>query len=104
VPGSDSISTIRARGAIPRRRTLLVMIGDAVETRPLPASGTVAIGRGSTCDVRIEHPSISRDHLALELAANALRVTDRGGSNGTLLRGVRLPASSPVEISANEPV
>jgi DNA-binding NtrC family response regulator len=80
------------------------MIGDAVETRALPASGTVAIGRGTTCDVRIDHPSISRDHLALELTPAALRVTDRGGSNGTLLRGIRLPAGSPVEISANEPV
>ena len=101
--GSDA-STVPARrgGVAPARRTLLVMIGDEIAVRPLPLAGVVTIGRSQDCEIRIDHPSISRCHLALQLDDATLAVIDRGGTNGTTLRGVRLPAGVAVEIEANE--
>src|SRR5687767_10072869 len=83
-----------------RRRSLLVMTGEQIDVRPLPLSGEVTVGRSSTCDVRIDHPSISRTHLRIRISDEGLAVIDLGGSNGTSLRGVRLPAEVPVEVSA----
>ena len=99
------VATVPARKAAPppRRRALLVMIGDAVESRPLPLAGEVAIGRGPGNDVAIDHPSMSRRHLVLRLADDAIEVIDQGGANGTTLRGARLPREVAVEIAGNEP-
>jgi two-component system response regulator AtoC len=99
----DLVATTPAGTLSPaRRRTLLVVRGDDVDVRPLPTAGEVVVGRGTACDVRIDHPSISRLHLRLRLAADAIHVVDQGGANGTLLRGARLPASQAVAISAND--
>jgi DNA-binding NtrC family response regulator len=90
------------RGAVPRRRTLLVVRGDRVDAHPLPLDGVVTVGRGSDAGVQIDDPSISRVHLSLALAPHAITVTDKASANGTTLREVRLPPNVPVQIGANE--
>jgi DNA-binding NtrC family response regulator len=80
------------------------MTGEEVRPHPLPLLGTVTVGRGSTCDVQVDHPSISRTHLQLTLAEDELTVTDLDSANGTSLRGVRLPSGVAVQVSANEAV
>ena len=97
-------STVPARPALapPRRRTLLIMTGDDIDVRPLPLVGRVVVGRAQGADVQLEHGSISRSHLVLELDEDAIAVVDQGGANGTTLRGVRLPAGLAVEIAPNE--
>src|SRR4051812_32778398 len=77
------------------------MLDDGVVTHPLPEAGEIVVGRGTGSDVRVDHPSVSRAHLAIELAGVA-RIRDLGSANGTPLRGARLPASRAVEIGANE--
>jgi len=102
-PG-DLVPTVPAAGAARplQRRTLLILRGEEVEVRPLPAQGEVVVGRGSQCDVKIDHPSMSRRHLQLVLTDDGVRAIDLGSANGTSLRGARLPANVAVEISAND--
>jgi DNA-binding NtrC family response regulator len=80
------------------------MSGDDVEARPLPLSGELSLGRAPTCDLQLDHPSISRSHLVLRLLPDRMEVVDQGGSNGTSMRGARLPAGVAVELAANEPL
>jgi two-component system response regulator AtoC len=53
----------------------------------LPATGTVTIGRGEGNVVRLDDPSVSRQHAKL-LLDTELWVEDLGGANGTFLRDV----------------
>jgi two-component system, NtrC family, response regulator AtoC len=103
---ADLIPTAPAQktAGAPRRRTLLVMSGDDVRPHPVPLLGTLTIGRGSTSDVQVDHPSISRAHLQLALAEDEITVTDLDSANGTTLRGVRLPANVGVRVAANEAI
>jgi DNA-binding NtrC family response regulator len=104
---ADDARTTPAKGrasALPRRRTLLVIIGDDVRVHPLPLAGTVTIGRGAGSDLVIDEPSISRTHLTLHLAPGEIAVADRGSANGSSVRGVRLPAEARVRVGINEAV
>ncbi|MBK9036411.1 MAG: sigma 54-interacting transcriptional regulator [Myxococcales bacterium] len=78
------------------------MTGQEVDARALPLTGRVMIGRAADADVHVEHASVSRNHVVLELREDGITAIDQGGANGTTLRGVRLPAGVPVEIAPNE--
>lgn len=71
-------------------RVLLVIDGAALQVVPLPAAGTLTIGRASKCDVVIDSGSVSRHHANLIIGAEA-EVEDAGSSNGTFVDGARLP-------------
>jgi len=70
-------------------------------TRPLPASGTLTIGRSSSCDVRIDHASVSRKHAILHLGPLP-RVEDAGSHNGTRVAGRAAVSGAPVTIAPGE--
>jgi len=69
----------------------------------LPATGTVTAGRALECEVRIDHPSVSRAHVRVHGGA-MLRVEDLGSSNGTRVGGQRIPAHQLVPITPGEMV
>jgi len=48
------------------------------------------IGKSETCELRLQDPSVSRRHVALEVVAQRLRVTDLGSTNGTTVDGIAL--------------
>ncbi|MBK9034517.1 MAG: sigma 54-interacting transcriptional regulator [Myxococcales bacterium] len=77
------------------------MAGETVAVHELPATGSVELGRAVDAPIRIDHPSISRRHLRLWLASG-LEAEDLGGTNGTSLRGVRLPAHRRVPLGCDE--
>ncbi|MCE9580403.1 MAG: sigma 54-interacting transcriptional regulator [Deltaproteobacteria bacterium] len=101
---ADDVTTIAATGPAgpPRRRSLLAMRGDLIDAFPLPLEGAVTVGRGSGCEVRIDAPSLSRQHLRLEIVAGQLRVTDLDSANGTRVGGAPLVAQRAALISAND--
>ena len=70
-------------------------------TRPLPASGTLTIGRSTSCDVRIDHSSVSRKHAILHLGAIP-RVEDAGSQNGTRVAGRAAVSGAPVPVAPGE--
>ncbi len=87
-----------------RRRTLLVISNDTIESRAIPLVGEVTVGRGNDADVQVAELSLSRAHLHLQLSEDSVLVRDLGSANGTTLRGVPLPARVSVQIAANEQI
>ena len=62
----------------------LVYVRQTCTIHPLPASGSMRVGRGIDNDVRIDDQSVSRYHLLLHVGAT-IEVEDLGSANGTLL-------------------
>lgn len=78
----------------------LYVLGDENGARyPLPAAGSVTIGRDATCEIVLDHPMVSRRHLTLHLGAE-LQVEDLRSANGTTLDKQRLQpgALQPLEV------
>jgi len=110
-PGDDarerSQATQSSRDEEPTATRLVVFCDGAVEMHPLPDQGTIVIGRSTECDVRVEHPSISRRHAQLVLGTETT-VEDLGSSNGTRVGGRPLrpghaevvPAASVIELGS----
>jgi len=78
---------------------LVVVAGDAVMVAALPASGSVTLGRGEGCEVRIDNRSVSRRHAILHLGS-PLRIQDLGSANGTFVRDGR----SPIDTASTHPL
>ena len=60
---------------------------------PLVDTGTFDVGRGEQCEVRIDHPSVSRQHLKLHVG-DGVAVEDVGSFNGSRLNGIRIVLTS----------
>lgn len=50
--------------------------------RPLSV-GTWMVGRLPTCDIQLNDPEASREHMRIDVSAGGVTVTDRGSLNGT---------------------
>ncbi len=86
------------------RRLCALVIGDGFcATHPLPEHGSVVVGRSVECDVRIDHPTVSRRQAVLHLGAE-LAIEDLGSSNGTKVRGQALPAGRTTPLRAGDPI
>lgn len=57
---------------------------------PLPAEGSIVVGRSRGCDVVVPQPTVSRRHLELRALDGAWLAVDLGSSNGTWLIGRRV--------------
>jgi two-component system response regulator AtoC len=101
---ADVPSTIPVTSRVERMgRRLLVIAGDKVSSHSLPQSGAFKLGRGDEVDLRIDDPSVSRDHACLHFGrSNEIHVSDSGSSNGTRVRGRRLKPGERVPVSAGE--
>ncbi|MBP6631348.1 MAG: sigma 54-interacting transcriptional regulator [Kofleriaceae bacterium] len=81
----------------------LLVVGDGIyATHSLPPGGSALIGRSAEVDIRIDDPSISRQHAVIHVAP--LRIEDLGSANGTWARDSRVPPNRPFEIRVNEAV
>ncbi len=63
---------------------LVAFVGDQIRTFDLPATGAITVGREEACDVRLDDPSVSRQHAVLRLGPK-LEIEDLGGANGIFL-------------------
>jgi two-component system, NtrC family, response regulator AtoC len=81
-------STGSQDAAVPGTFELVVVAGDGVTVVPLPARGSVTLGRDAECDVCIDNRSVSRRHAILHLGP-PLRIEDLGSANGTFVRDAR---------------
>jgi pSer/pThr/pTyr-binding forkhead associated (FHA) protein len=59
----------------------------------------VTVGRGADCDIRVDHPSASRQHAALIVEAS-LAVQDLGSSNGRRVDGPWIAPQATVQAIA----
>lgn len=62
------------------------------------SSFPVTFGRDACCDLRLDHPSVSRIHGTIELRDGVLVLVDGGGRNGTYSDGVKLAHGEAVVI------
>ena len=60
---------------------LVAFLGEQLRTFDLPREGDVTIGRGDGNTVRVDDPSVSRQHAVLRLG-DKLEIEDLGGANG----------------------
>jgi two-component system response regulator AtoC len=96
--------TDRDREAAATERLFLLVAGDGVyATQTLPTSGSAMIGRASDSDLRIEDPSISRNHAMLHLGP-PLAIEDLGSANGTFVHERRLDPGEKAPIQLNEAI
>jgi DNA-binding NtrC family response regulator len=82
---------------------VLVISPEIFTAIPLPADGTLLVGRSAKAEVLVEDPLASRQHARLHVG-NVLSVEDLGSANGTRVRGALIEANKPVIISAGEAV
>jgi DNA-binding NtrC family response regulator len=72
---------------------LAIVVSGGITVAALPARGTVLLGRGDDCEIRIEHSTVSRRHAVLHFGPE-LRIQDLGSQNGTFVQGTRAPSES----------
>ncbi|MBG80228.1 MAG: hypothetical protein CMJ39_05910 [Phycisphaerae bacterium] len=68
---------------------LTAVSGQPMDPKELTHSGGV-IGRGSTCEVRLVDPTVSRRHATIVCRDDHWIIQDLGGTNGTLLNEVKI--------------
>ncbi|WNG49072.1 FHA domain-containing protein [Archangium minus] len=64
--------------------------------------GVLVLGRASTSDLRLQHPSISRRHAQLTRRGDHLTLKDLGSQNGTYVNRTRL--SAELEVRAGDEI
>ena len=69
----------------------------------LPDEGPLNVGRGDSCEVRIEHPSVSRHH-AIWRAGRPDTIEDKGSANGTKVNGRVLMAGERAHVGEGDVV
>ncbi len=80
---------------------LTVYLKHASSTHPLPFGGELLVGRSSRAHIRVDDPSVSREHLLLHVGSR-IEVEDLGSANGTQIfpkkttGAVRLAETGPL--------
>ena len=93
-----------------RPRVLLIWQGGSTSLALPMEATTLSVGRSKAADLRVEHPSVSRQHVTLHVGAPAddgerrLVVEDHGSSNGTRVNGRRMKAKAQLAIAPGDVV
>lgn len=95
---SDRTATHAGSNSDDVKRKLLVFVDDSMTEHALPDTGTIVIGRDSSADIPIDHPTLSRKHAKLTLAYH-VTVADEGSRNGTSVGGRRLAPGEVVLVA-----
>ena len=80
--GTEEVAT----GSTPRGlepMSLEVVAGPDAGLTHMLTAGSLTLGTGAECDVRLTDPSVSRLHATVDLLAGAVMVRDLGSKNGT---------------------
>jgi serine/threonine protein kinase len=88
-PRVDALPTPPSDGLAGARIVILDPEGRS-ETVPLPASGTLTVGREADSDLMLPATAVSRHHARISCEGQRVRVTDLNSTNGTFLEGERI--------------
>ncbi len=75
---------------------LILTLADDPAIKWTLRDGTMTVGRASSCDIAVQHPSVSRVHARLTVGATGCRVSDLTSSNGTFVNGIRITGDADV--------
>jgi two-component system, NtrC family, response regulator AtoC len=81
--------------------SLLVVASGVTSSYPLEPNARLLIGRAKHADVRIDHPSVSREHAALEVGSTVC-IRDLGSANGTRVRGAMLDTETSLAVAPGD--
>ena len=56
----------------------------------IPTGRAVIVGRADDCDIKIDHPQVSRHHTRLTVQLDGILIEDLGSKNGTFVNGRRV--------------
>ena len=98
---SDEVT--RSRAAAGGALDLVLVDGDALRRVRVPAEGAVTFGRGESCELVLDHPSVSRTHARIHGGAE-IAIEDLGSRNGTLVRGVPIAPHVRVRLRVGDVV
>ena len=102
-PGSKTCWVSHRLVTHPDRWLAVVCIDDAINTLELPGGEPLSIGRATTNQVCIEHPSVSRLHAVLTLG-DEITVVDEGSTNGTSVAGKALAPHARARVNLGEAI
>lgn len=71
---------------------------NTLEKIDIPEHGSLLIGRDPSCQVTLNHPSVSWQHAKLQVRKGILTLLDLNSSNGTFVDGQRI---TKTEVSSN---
>ena len=100
-PGDRTELTGRESGEVGTAPRLTAFWDGGSLAMTLPSSGTLSIGRSSSCDVKIDHSSVSRKHALLHVGA-VNKVEDAGSANGTRVGGRSAQSGMPIAVAPGE--
>lgn len=83
----------------PERERLVFIWGDGATSIALSEGRPILVGRSRKCDVRVDLPSLSREHATFAFEDGHLAVTDHGSKNGTVVDGVPIAKERPVGVA-----
>jgi pSer/pThr/pTyr-binding forkhead associated (FHA) protein len=73
--------------------SIVIASGPMAGSEVLLEKARVTLGRGTGCDVVLDHASISSEHAALELHDGGYRLRDLGSTNGVRVNGAKVSAA-----------
>jgi len=74
---------------LPHGLKLVVLSGPDRGRELTLAVGTYLVGKGSSCDLVLSDPAVSRQHLEVALLVDCVQVRDLGSTNGSHYQGAR---------------
>jgi S-DNA-T family DNA segregation ATPase FtsK/SpoIIIE len=83
-------------GEPPPARAALTVVAGPLPPLTVPLTGSVLVGRGRCCDLRLEHPSVSAGHALVERTAGGWSVCRLDGE--VLLDGRPVAGPRPVDV------
>jgi two-component system response regulator AtoC len=98
-PREDELTGTKQHAALnPGRPHIVAMWPGGTTARELPEGARITVGRSRTCDIVIDHTSVSREHVAVH-GGRPVQVEDLGSTNGTAVAGLQIPKETrmPVE-------
>jgi pSer/pThr/pTyr-binding forkhead associated (FHA) protein len=87
---------------IPVKLEIVDDVDPHVQPVALQAGVRVLIGREADCDVRIDHPAVSRHHAAISAAEETATIEDLGSRHGTRVNGRALTPQKIAELRAGD--
>ncbi|HEX6763851.1 MAG TPA: sigma 54-interacting transcriptional regulator [Polyangiaceae bacterium] len=93
--------TKAASGPASARLEIAVFDGDRVTSCPLPAAGSLTIGRLEGNDIRLDNAAVSRRHAIFHVGP-PLAIQDLGGSNGTFVKDATRASTADETLSLRQ--
>lgn len=99
-PSEEDTRSLLAETPEDRARPRLVaMWSGGSASVPLPAAGTLIVGRSAECDLTVGGRAVSREHAALHVYEAGIELEDLKSSNGTRVGGTAIASGAKVPFS-----